>query len=65
MLKPYVLEAPDHIVPILFLDSYRCHSMMASVVGKIQELGVKVEHIPDSWGGGGGVQVFVNQLMWA
>ena len=45
VLKPYVLEAPDHIVPILFLDSYRCH-MMASVVEKIQELGVEVEHIP-------------------
>jgi hypothetical protein len=45
VLKPYVLEAPDHIVPILFLDSYRCH-LMASVVGMIQELGVEVEHIP-------------------
>ena len=45
VLKPYVLEAPDRIVPILFLDSHRCH-MMASVVGKIQELGVEVEHIP-------------------
>jgi len=45
VLKPYVLQAPDHIIPILFLDSYRCH-MMASVVGKIQELGVEVEHIP-------------------
>ncbi len=45
VLKPYVLDAPGHIVPIAFLDSYRCH-MMESVVGKIQELGVEVEHIP-------------------
>jgi DDE superfamily endonuclease len=45
ILKPYILEAPEHIVPILFLDSYRCH-MMASVVGAIHELGVEVEHIP-------------------
>ena len=45
ILKPYVLEAPEHVVPLLFLDSYRCH-MMASVVGAIQELGVEVEHIP-------------------
>jgi hypothetical protein len=45
VLQPYVLDAPQHIVPILFLDSYRCH-MMASVVEKIQELGVEVEHIP-------------------
>ena len=45
VLKPYILNAPEDIVPILFLDSFRCH-MMASVVGKIQELGIKVEHIP-------------------
>jgi hypothetical protein len=45
VLKPYVLEAPDNVVPLLLLDSYRCH-MMASVVGLIQELGVEVEHIP-------------------
>jgi hypothetical protein len=45
VLKPYVREAPEHIVPILFLDSYRCH-MMASVVREIQKLGVEVEHIP-------------------
>jgi DDE superfamily endonuclease len=45
VLKPYVLGAPEHIVPLLFLDSYRCH-MMSSVVNKIQELGVEVEHIP-------------------
>ena len=45
VLKPYVLQAPEHVVPILFLDSYRCH-MMASVVTEIQDLGVEVEHIP-------------------
>ena len=45
VLKPYVEAAPDGIVPILFLDSYRCH-MMSSEVDSIQALGVEVEHIP-------------------
>ena len=45
VLKPYVEAAPDRIIPILFLDSYRCH-MMSSVVDSIQALGVEVEHIP-------------------
>ena len=45
VLKPYVANAPEHIIPILILDSYRCH-MMASVVTKIQELGIEVKHIP-------------------
>ena len=45
ILKPYVMTAPDGIVPILFLDSYQCH-MMALVVEAVQELGVEVEHIP-------------------
>ena len=45
VLKPYVKDAPIGIVPLLFLDSYRCH-MMGSVVTAIQELGVEVEHIP-------------------
>jgi hypothetical protein len=45
VLKPYVDKAPDDVVPLLFLDSYRCH-MMSSVVGHIQALGVQVEHIP-------------------
>jgi transposase len=45
VLKPYVADAPEHIIPILILDSYRCH-MMASVVTKIQELGIEVKHIP-------------------
>ena len=45
VLRPYVKTAPEDIVPILILDSYRCHTM-ASVVQKIQELGVEVKHIP-------------------
>ena len=45
VLKPYVDDAPEGIVPILFLDSYRCH-IMASVVNAVQGLGVEVEHIP-------------------
>ena len=45
VLNPYVEAAPDRIIPILFLDSYRCH-MMSSVVDSIQALGVEVEHIP-------------------
>ena len=44
-LKPHVATIPAGIIPIIFLDSYRCH-MMASVVDAIQELGVEVEHIP-------------------
>lgn len=31
ILRPYIETAPPGIVPILFLDSYRCH-MMTSVV---------------------------------
>lgn len=45
VLAPDVKNAPEGIVPILFLDSYRCH-MMKSVVNKIEKLGVEVEHIP-------------------
>jgi hypothetical protein len=44
-LAPYITSAPNHIVPVLGLDSYQCH-MMASVVQKIQELRVEVKHIP-------------------
>jgi hypothetical protein len=36
---------PEEIILLLISDSYQCH-MMASVVSKIQELGVKVKHIP-------------------
>jgi hypothetical protein len=43
VLAPYVTTAPDHVVPILILDMYRCH-MMSSVVQMIQELGVEVQH---------------------
>ncbi len=45
VLAPYVATAPDHVVPILILNMYRCH-MMALVVQMIQELGVEVQHIP-------------------
>ena len=45
ILKPYVDDAPDGVIPIWFLDSYRCH-IMGSVVTAIQNLGVEVEHIP-------------------
>ncbi len=45
VVQPYVNTTPEDIIPILILDSYRCH-MMASVVQKIQELGVDVKHIP-------------------
>jgi DDE superfamily endonuclease len=45
VLKPFVADAPPDIVPLLFLDSYKCH-LMSSVVSKIQELGVEVQHIP-------------------
>ena len=44
VLQPYIKDAPADICPILFLDSYCCH-MMASVVSKIHDLGVEVEHI--------------------
>ena len=36
---------PIVIVPLMALDSYRCH-MMASIVNCIQDLSVEVEHIP-------------------
>ncbi len=45
VLAPYVTTAPEGIILLLTLDSYQCH-MMASVVYKIQELGVEVKHIP-------------------
>lgn len=45
VLAPYVKTAPPLCIPLLILDSYRCH-MMASVVQAIQELGVEVQHIP-------------------
>lgn len=45
VLKPYIAAAPPGIVPLLLLDSYRCH-MMKSTVNAIEDLGVEVEHIP-------------------
>jgi hypothetical protein len=45
VLEPYMKTVPDGVRPILFLDSYRCH-MMASVVQRVQDLGVEVQHIP-------------------
>jgi hypothetical protein len=36
---------PLGIIPVILLDSYRCH-LMGSVVRAIQELGVEVIHIP-------------------
>jgi hypothetical protein len=44
ILKPYVANTPNYIIPLLILDSYHCH-MMASVVMRIQELGIKVKHV--------------------
>jgi hypothetical protein len=45
VLQPHIETAPSGVMPIIFLDSYRCH-MMASVTTKIQDLGVEVQHIP-------------------
>jgi transposase-like protein len=46
VLRPHVEQnVPAGIHPILLLDSYRCH-MMASVVNRIADLGVEVQHIP-------------------
>ena len=45
VLAPDLVNAPEVIVPILFLDSFSVH-MKARVVNKIQDLGVQVEFIP-------------------
>lgn len=45
ILEPYMASTPEGIVPILLLNSYRCH-MMATVVSAIQDLGIEVDHIP-------------------
>ena len=37
-------QPPEGVQPVLFLDSYRCH-MMASVVSRIEAMGVHVIHI--------------------
>lgn len=41
VLEPYIAQAPEGIVPVLFLDSYRAH-MMKSVVTRIQALPHKI-----------------------
>ena len=46
ILAPYVSTAPVGIVPLLVLDYYRCHMMASSVVHRVQNLSVEVEHIP-------------------
>ena len=55
--KAYVDTAPEGIVPLLILDSYRCH-MMASVVHRIQEMGVQCRLSTSP----ADVLVYVNQL---
>jgi hypothetical protein len=45
VLKPYIKAAPEHVIPIIFLDSYRCH-IMCSVFNAIRFLGCEVQHIP-------------------
>ena len=44
-VKPWAESAPEGIIPLLFLDSYKCHQQ-ASVVDSIAELGVEVQFIP-------------------
>jgi hypothetical protein len=46
VLALYVALAPPGIIPVILLDSFRCHNIMASVVNVIQDLGCKVVHIP-------------------
>jgi hypothetical protein len=62
VLRPYVESAPENIIPLLILDSYRCH-MMPSVVMRIEELGVEVRHIPG--GCTADAPHSVSPLMWA
>jgi len=47
VLAPYGALTPPGIIPIILMDSYRCH-IMASVVNVIQDLGCEVVHIPGS-----------------
>ena len=44
ILKPYVANKPDGVVPILFLDSFTVHKM-GCIVNAIQDLGVEVNFI--------------------
>jgi hypothetical protein len=45
ILEPHISQVPKGVVPLILLDLNRCH-MMASVVEKIEGLGVEVIHIP-------------------
>jgi hypothetical protein len=45
VLALYVALASPGIIPVILLDSYRCH-IMSLVVNVIQDLGCKVIHIP-------------------
>ena len=45
VLEPFIATCPGGTIPLLILDSYKCH-LMASVCQKINNLGVEVEHIP-------------------
>ena len=45
ILRPHVETSPDHIIPIISLNSYQCH-MMASVMDSIQNIMIEVIHIP-------------------
>ena len=44
-LKPQILEASVHVVPLLLLDSYMCR-MIALVIMQINQLGLEVQQIP-------------------
>ena len=45
ILAPYIVTASPHVIPILFLDSFKVH-MLSNIVTKIQALGVQVEFLP-------------------
>ena len=45
VVVPWANAAPQDVIPLLMLDSYKCH-LLQSVVTVIQDLGVEVEHIP-------------------
>lgn len=45
ILRPWAEEAPEHIRPIVILDSYRCHTMQP-VKNAIEHLGVDCMYIP-------------------
>jgi len=45
ILKPWADDSPEHIRPLLILDSYCCHTT-TSVHSAIEQLGVDLVHIP-------------------